>query len=120
MQTDKSGMQGPRSTREPPSSSGGGGGFGLSGGSVGGGSSGGGGGRFRDRDGGPPGGISSANAIAVGTRDPRGSQNPDTAPQVPNFNFQFPPMGQPGANGGMPIFPPGLMMPGGPQAPPGA
>ena len=117
MATDKSGSQGPRSTREPPSAGGSG---------SGGGGGGGGGGRFRqpdrrdgrDRDG-PPGAISSANAAPLGNGNGKNNTagSPmDPAPTVPNFNFPF--------SGSMPMFPGGFMMPGQAQgqqqAPPGA
>lgn len=82
MQTDKSGSQGPRSTREPPPSSSGS--------------------RYRqperrdnDRE-----SSNNVNSVSV-------------APTVPSFGFQFP------FAGGMPMFPPGFVMPGqSPNQPP--
>lgn len=93
MQTDKSGSQGPRSSRE----NGHGGGHGGSGG-------GGSGGRYRQPD-----------------RREQERDNPNhvaVAPAVPGFGFQFPIMPN-----GVNMFPPGFVMPGqahGQPPPPGA
>ena len=85
MQTDKSGHQGPRSSREP---------FGSS-------SSGSGGSRFRQPE------RNDRNDRDNGTNNTNVAGAP---PAVPGFGFQFPMMPN-----GMPMFPPGFVMPG--QAP---
>ena len=79
MQTDKSGQQGPRSTRDPPT-------------------------RFRQPD--------------RREENERSSNTVGAAPAVPGFGFQFPLLPN-----GMPMFPPGFVMPGQPLSqppPPGA
>ena len=60
----------------------------------------------------PPPQFSQVNAPRFRQPEPRMDNNIGVAPPVPGFGFQFPPMPN-----GMPMFPPGFVMPGGPPPP---